>query len=254
MTPDDTDAERPAAKPKNFFAANAVNTLVVVALIFLFALVLLPAIITRNPHGALDRQNSNNLTQLALAQHAFADYTRSGLVGPYAFANGAVNQGHSFRVSLLPYMEEDGLFKQIDLTQPWDSPRNAPVTSVAIRNLQSPDTRDREKPDTPYRVFYGGGALFAADGTPVKLTDIPDGASNTILFVHATETVPWAKPQEFAYTPATPLPPLGSPGLSRGGFNAAMADGSVRFFNATIAEADLRSLIEKADGRGRDIE
>jgi hypothetical protein len=33
-----------------------------------------------------------------------------------------------------------------------------------------------------------------------------------------------------------------------------MADGSVRFFNATIPDAALRSLIEKADGRAADIE
>ncbi len=199
-------------------------------------------------------QDQNNLKQLALAEHNYADNNQDSLTGPYAQVSpGVLNTELSFRVSLLPYIESHDLYTRIDLNQPWDSPKNTPATSTPYKVFQSPDTPDATKPDTPYRVFYGGGALFEADGKPVKLTDIPDGASSTILFVHATETVPWAKPQEFAYTPTTPLPPLGSPGLGKG-FNAAMADGSVRFFKATIADADLRSLIEKADGRGRDIE
>ena len=249
MTTDDTDGERPTTTRRNHLITGGI-----VLAIFVVAGILFARSVSRVREAVMRSVDTSHLKQLGLAQHTFAEYTRSGLVGPYAFENGAVNQGHSFRVSLLPYIEQGTVHRLIDLQQPWDSARNAPVTSVAIKNLQSPDTRDATKPDTPYRVFYGGGALFAADGTPVKLTDIPDGASSTILFVHATETVPWAKPQEFAYTPTTPLPPLGSPGLSKGGFNAAMADGSVRYVRNNIAEADLRSLIEKADGRGRDTE
>src|SRR5436190_1205501 len=43
------------------------------------------------------------------------------------------------------------------------------------------------------------------------------------------EPVPWTKPDELAYDPDEPLPPLG--GILRDGrFRAAMADGSVRHF------------------------
>jgi hypothetical protein len=143
--------------------------------------------------AAMCSTDAGRMNQFALAAHGYADTNGDGLLGPYAqVLPGVLNTEMSFRVSLLPYIEYGGLFKQIDLQQPWDSVKNAPATSIAIKNLQSPDTPDRTKPDTPYRVFYGGGALFAADGTPVKLGEIPDGASNTILCVHATETVPWA--------------------------------------------------------------
>ena len=248
MTPDDA---MPVTKPPMTWRTLLINVGVVVAIIVVLILLLLPAV-CRVREPAARMKDANNLKQLGLSQHAFAD-TGTGLLGPYAQVSpGVLNTELSFRVSMLPFVEEGTVHRLIDPQQPWDSAKNAPVTSVAIKVFQSPDTPDAAKPDTPYRVFYGGGALFAADGTPVKLTDIPDGASNTILFVHATETVPWAKPQEFPYTATTPLPPLGSPGLGKG-FNAAMADGSVRFLRHTIAEADLRSLIEKADGRGADI-
>ena len=249
MTPDDMT---PATQPPTTRRRLLLNVGVVVTFCVVMAAVTLPNIC--RVRVAADRaKDTNNLKQLGLAVENY-DAAMGQMIGPYAQVSpGVLNTEMSFRVSLMAYIESTDLQTRIDWTQPWDSARNAPMTSIPFKIFQSPDTPDRTKPDTPYRVFYGGGALFAADGTPVKLTDIPDGASNTILFVHATETVPWAKPQEFAYTPTTPLPPLGSLGLGKG-FNAAMADGSVRFLRATIADADLRSLIEKADGRGRDIE
>ena len=50
------------------------------------------------------------------------------------------------------------------------------------------------------------------------------------------------------YGPGLPLPPLGSTPKADG-FLAVLADGSVRYIKRTIPDADLRSLIEPADGR-----
>jgi len=250
MTPDDdSPGERLAGRLK---VALIVATVVLVGVA---GAVLLMRQVNFVRQAAMRMKGSGDLCQFALAEHNFSDHTQSGLVGPFAInSDGLTRPELSFRVSLLPYIEMHKVHELIDLNESWDSARNAPATSRVIRNLQSPDTPDATKPDTPYRVFYGGGALFAADGTPVKFKEVPDGLSSTILFVHATEAVPWAKPQEFPYTATTPLPPLGSPGLGKDGFNVAMADGSVRLLRHTIAEADLRSLIEKADGRGADID
>jgi hypothetical protein len=56
--------------------------------------------------------------------------------------------------------------------------------------------------NTPYRVFVGGGAIFNEDGKPVRITEITDGTSNTILYVHATEQVPWAAPFRQEHSPS----------------------------------------------------
>ncbi len=247
MTGDEIEAERPVSPLK---VALKIAMVVAALALGLFVVVPMGFKITYMLRDARRLSDVSNMKQLGIGIHNRADASDDAFIGPYTQVSpGVMNTELSFRVGLLPFMECDTVYGRIDRSQPWDSAKNAPATSTPLKYYQSPDTPDRSKPDTPYRVFYGGGALFEADGAPVKLRDIPDGLSNTILFVHATEAVPWAKPQEFAYTPTTPLPPLGSPGIGRGGFNAAFADVSVRFLRHTIPEADLRSLIEKADGR-----
>ncbi len=191
-------------------------------------------------------KDSNNLKVLGLALHTHHDAT-GAIAGPFAIGTtGAVNPGLSMRVGILPYMEQDAVYRMIDRDQAWDSPRNAAATSQPIRDLQSPWSPTAGNA-TPYRAFVGGGALFSADGKPFKLGEVPDGISNTILLVHATETVPWAEPRELPYSRATPLPKLG-PANGPGGYNVLMADGSVRYLRNT-PEPILRLLIEKADGQ-----
>ena len=248
---------RGGATPAKKKPKTLVIVLIVVGVLSLCACVplalLIPGLSMLRDSAAREK-GANNMKQIGLGQHMVQDVT-GGMVGPYAVGADraqTVNKELSFRVSLLPYIEQGAVYQQFDLTQAWDSPRNAAGAAAHVAAYDYPHTSDRTKSVTPYRVFYGGGAIFEADGKPVSLASVADGVSNTILFVHATEEVRWAKPQEFAYSRTTALPPLGLP--RQGGFNAAFADGSVRYIRGAIPEADLRSLIEKADGRGAGIE
>jgi prepilin-type processing-associated H-X9-DG protein len=247
---DDDSDDRP--RPKKSGGAGLIIALVVggVALVMLcvigglFAL-LLPAV-QKVREAAARTGDSNNLKQIALGMHNEHSMYNQWTV-PYAHdEKGKAYPTNSFRVSLLPYIEQDALYRSFDLTQPWDSPRNRPYSSTMVRPYQ---TVLDEAPgtNTPYRAFVGGGALFEADGKPVRLTDIADGSSNTIMLVHATEQVPWAQPMELPYAPAAPLPPLGHPKLP-GGANVLMADGSVRFLKADTPEHVVRALITRAGG------
>jgi len=208
---------------------------------------LLPAV-QKVRESAAKMQSQNNLKQMSLAAYMQQDLG-NGVSGPFAqLPGGGPATGHSFRVGLLPYMEQDNIYRQIDLTLPWDSAKNSPATGASIKAFLDPGNPASQGTATPYRMFVGPGALFDGSNKPVNLTAIPDGASNTIFAIAATETVPWAKPQELPYGPGISLPPLGCY-PNAGGFNVAFADGSVRFVRSTIPEADLRSLIEAADGR-----
>ena len=199
--------------------------------------------------------SQNNMKQIGLGMHSVHDVTNS-FQGPYAQGvkpGDPSFQGHSFRVGLLPYIEQDSLYRRIDLTQPWDSGRNAPTTStpvVTYLDLANPASVGTA---TPYRLFVGPGALFDGTAKMPTMMSVTDGTSNTILLVSATQTVPWAKPQELPYGPGVPIPPLGGDPKADG-FNALFADGSVRYIKRTITDANLRSLIEKADGKGAGIE
>ncbi len=191
-------------------------------------------------------RDQNNMKQIGLAFHNQHD-TQGQMAGPYARSpQGAVNRELSFRVGLLPFIEQGNLAVQFDMTQGWNSPRNRPHSNTPIATFTSPYGEERASTQTPYRVFYGGGALFNEDGKPISLMAITDGTSNTILTVHAAEQVAWAEPREFLYSPTTPLPNLWP--KERPITHVLMADGSVRMLRKTVSERTLRSAITRAEG------
>src|SRR5438093_7201056 len=69
------------------------------------------------------RQTSvNNLKQLALAMHNYHD--TYGHLPPAALKNKKGKPLLSWRVALLPFVEEDKLYKEFRLDEPWDSAHN----------------------------------------------------------------------------------------------------------------------------------
>ena len=222
------------------------GVLVLLACVIVVPLLLLIPAVGKVREAASRVQEQNNLKLISLAMHNDHDM-HQGMYAPYAHDDKRnVHKGLSFRVSLLPYMEQDALYRSFDLTQAWDSPRNAAQSGTVVKPFQS--VVDPQGTNTPYRVFVGGGALFNEDGQPVSLSSIADGTANTIMFVHAAEPVPWAKPQELKYGRGMPLPKLGHPSMS-GAIPVAFADGSVRMMKPNESEQTIRSLIEKADGQ-----
>jgi hypothetical protein len=207
--------------------------------------------IMRVKEAAGRMQVSNNMKQLNLA--AFNYDSANGMmpgpsVDPPAGFPPLSNPGDrmSWRVNLLPYIEQVTVYSQLDFSQAWDSPRNRAHTSKALKTFGDPN--DPQDADTRFRCFYDNGAVFDTDpkkrvslNSPVG---IPDGTSNTILFVETTERVPWAQFNEMAYSPTAPLPQLGHP--SRDVFLVAMGDGSVKPIRKTVSEATLRAAITRA--------
>jgi prepilin-type processing-associated H-X9-DG protein len=61
-----------------------------------------------------------------------------------------------------------------------------------------------------------------------------------MLVVEASGDVPWTRPEDLPYSADKPLPRLG--GVHEGGFNAALADGSVQFREAVKTLEDERRV------------
>jgi hypothetical protein len=171
---------------------------------------------------------------------------------------------YSWRVLILPFIEQDNIYRQFHLDEPWDSPHNKPLSATVIKTFLLPGTTPNDQ--TSYQVLDGPGAAFDSDprnglvafGDPglglqqsKKVSSIPrtftDGTSNTILIAEAGDPVPWAKPGDLHFDPNGPLPKLGGP--SGGDFNVAMADGFARpVRRKVVSEKTLRAAITANGG------
>jgi RNA polymerase sigma factor (sigma-70 family) len=172
-------------------------------------------------------KSRHNLLVLALAMHNFAN--ADGRFPPAAIRKDG-KPLLSWRVAILPYIEQQrALYEKFRLDEPWDSPHNKALLNQ-MPDVYAPVIRtDEPRGATYYQVFTGPGALFE-DPLGPKLERIKDGAANTILIVEAGSPVPWTKPEDVDIAKDKPLPPLGR--LFGDGFNAAFADGSVRYLSS----------------------
>jgi hypothetical protein len=196
----------------------------------------------------------NNLKQIGIGFHSQASANWDGMQGPYASDNaGGTNTGLSWRVGMLPYIEQENLYRRFKMKEAWDSAANKSLSDTPIKTYTTPFDGPTASTNTPYRVFYGNGAIFRDDGKPTRITEIADGTSNTILVVHAADQVPWAAPRDFKYDPNGPLPKLGHPDM-RGGTQVVMADGSVRFISDKVSDRTLRAAITANGGEMHDLD
>jgi hypothetical protein len=156
---------------------------------------------------------------------------------------------YSWRVLLLPYIEQGELFKQFHLDEPWDSPHNIHLLERMPGSYAPPPGKKSRLPPyhTVYHVFVGKGTAFEGKKGLKIPEDFPDGTSNTILIVEAGTPVPWTKPEDLVYDPDGPLPCLD--GLFRKMIRVGLADGSVNHLCKDISEATLRSAITRNDGK-----
>lgn len=190
--------------------------------------------------AAARTKSANNLKQIALAFHSLADAT-GALPRDITDKNGKALL--SWRVAILPYIEQDQLYKQFKLDEAWDSDNNKKLLEK-MPTTYAPPLGKFEKGQTLYQSFSGPGALMG--GKPVKFQNIFDGTSNTLMVIEAGDAVAWTKPADVAFDAKKPLPKLG--GIFDGAFNVAFCDGSVRFVANGVNAEILKKYITTSGG------
>jgi hypothetical protein len=193
-------------------------------------------------------QSSNNLKQIALAMHNYHD--TYGHLPPAAILDKDGKPVLSWRVAILPFIEQEQLYKEFHLDEPWDSEHNKKLLPKMPRVYALVNVEPKDPHTTIYKVFTGKSTVFE-DPNGIRLADITDGTSNTFLVVEGDGPVPWTKPEDLPFDLEQKLPKLG--GQFDEGFLAAFCDGSVRFMSNQANENLLRALItrnggEKIDG------
>lgn len=122
--------------------------------------------------------------------------------------NERIGVGLSWRVHILPFINQGDLYKQFHLDEPWDSEHNQTlIAKMPSTYGTSPEGK------TSYHIFIGPNSPFAGPGGPTDKT-LKDGPNKTILAIKAGDDTAeiWTKPGGLKVDPKDQLACLGQVG------------------------------------------
>jgi hypothetical protein len=193
------------------------------------------------------KASQENLKQIVLAFH---NYESAYAHFPLNVADKNGKELLSWRVLILPYIEQQELYQQFKLDEPWDSENNKKLVEK-MPKLYAPIRVKAKAGETFYQVFYGENAVYGPKLKPT-IVGITDGTSNTALVVEAGTSVVWTRPTDVQFDEKKALPKLG--GLFDGEFHVGMCDGSVIAIKKDFDEQQMKYLIMPADGNVIDFD
>ena len=189
---------------------------------------------------------------------------------------GAINSGPlppekvlSWFTAILPQLGHESWAQDLNTSYSWDSPKNRSVTMRPLEAVQNPAVAVRATPSGFPVTHYVGVAGIGPDAADLprsdpragifgyresrRLTDIPDGASNTIATVGVSDQLgSWASGGRATVRGFTQTPYINGPdGFGSGqpgGMVVGMADGSARFLSANTDPTVLEQLATAAGG------
>jgi RNA polymerase sigma factor (sigma-70 family) len=211
-------------------------------------------------------QATKQLREIAIAMHNY--YTDHAHLPQAALFSPDGKALLSWRVALLPYLNQKVLYNQFKLNELWDSDHNKALLSKIPPVYLHPDVdKDPAAGLTHYQVFtsparqepgrqYKFAPIFSRDPKfklSLQQLTLADGTSNTVLLGEARQSVPWTKPEDILLEhDDAPLPQLGATAAGDDWF-AAFGDGSVRVLLRTHPDTKLlRQIIGYNDGLSYD--
>ena len=151
----------------------------------------------------------------------------------------------SWRVALLPYLDNGNLYDQFRLDEPWDSAHN-----IQLVDLMPAIFADAQLTGgfTKLLGFVHPDSVLPSDGDSIRARDIHDGTSKTVFLADAdvSAAVEWTRPADIMFDTSNPLASVGENGTS--GFYVGMMDGGVQMLPAEISEIEMRNLVLIDDG------
>lgn len=176
---------------------------------------------------------------------AVANYEATYSHVPPAFVLGPDGKPwHSWRVLILPYIEQDALFKRYRLDEPWNGPNNRLLAEQMPRTLAFSGAHRNGLTTTNYLAVVGAETMWPG-ATGRKFAEIKDGASNTILIVENNGLgVHWMEPRDLVFD-TMPLSIDDPKGVSSWYKqpSVAVADGSVRMLSRKMTPDALRAAL-----------
>ncbi|MEL7499807.1 MAG: DUF1559 domain-containing protein [Planctomycetota bacterium] len=171
-------------------------------------------------------QKMNNMRQFALSVLNFESAYRK-----FPFNKvGKFHEGLSWRVRVLPFLEQNAMYEQMDLESPASDPANQKFAN-SMPKMYGEDGKNANV------------AWIKSDVD--SFAGITDGSSNTIMLLQIPEGRPWMESNDLSQEDAIKL----VAGLKDGQeVIAAFYDGSVRKMTNQISKETLRKLFDPKDG------
>jgi len=207
----------------------------------------------RPPPDDLRSYCANNLKQIGLA---LANYeARYGCLPPAYIADESGKPMHSWRVLILPFLEEKGTYDLYDFDEPWDGPNNSKLLGRVPRIFQCPkqDRSGGQMTHTSYAVVVGPGTMWPGDES-VCSRDVTDGTSRTLLVVEVADSgIEWMEPRDLQIDKLAPnINPTSGQGISGKhrdkGANVVFADGHYEYLPEDLTPEQIRAMLSRAGG------
>jgi hypothetical protein len=192
-------------------------------------------------------QCQNNLKQIGLALHRYS--AQHGSFPPAYLADASGQPAHSWRVLLLPHLEEQSLYQLYYWSEPWNGRSNNQMGDMIPGVYSCPS--QHEPPNTPYRLLVGSGTLYADPMAPRS----PDSSPRRWVVAvedHSAATA-WLEPRDMTRQealdlltdPSAPAPHHHDPYWyeSPRGRHVLLFDGTVIFVEVGMDRAEAEELL-----------
>lgn len=183
-------------------------------------------------------QSMNNMRQMILASHNYASAHSAFPAQANYDRNGKPLL--SWRVHILPYIEQQELYDQFHLDEPWDSPHNRKLIKKMPPIYMSPSVAPGEGKTVYLGVAGPDGALGK---TERSFAEFRDGLSNTAFMIEVDESaaVEWTRPSDYEFKERNGLRGVGN--VNPGVILVTMADGSVRSVSRSVDVETWKALM-----------
>ncbi|MCA9063444.1 MAG: DUF1559 domain-containing protein [Planctomycetaceae bacterium] len=203
---------------------------------------------------AANERTKNSLKQIAIAMHVFHDTYNT--FPPQCLSNSKGDRLLSWRVLILPYLDQKELYDQFHLDEPWDSEHNRQLISQMPRIYQEDPGNASEEHNgrTRFVAPMTPNSIFGRPGQATRIRDIVDGTSNTLMTVQTTSdrAVVWTKPEDLPIDKDDPVQSIITP--AEPGFHCNFADGSAHFFPRNITAKTIKALLSMNGGEVISVE
>ncbi len=260
----DLPAAEPTANPRFSLRSLFIATLVVCVL-----LAIAVPVIRAAQRATVRTHCANNLAQIALALHNYHDVNK---VFPCAIRYTADGRPmHSWRIAVLPYLIQQGLYDQYDFREPWNGPRNgqfideipdpgtrggansgkvlhlADAAWVGLRCPSAPRSQNRMCTNYVMLIDDRPGKPNGPPNRPGSVPPSCDDKSAVIIIEIADSDIHWMEPRDVLLSEMSmKINDRSKRSLSsyHGGACIARADGKIEILDEATTEEQVRELLK----------